>query len=125
MGVFGLSSIWNSFDFAVNCWCIVLMFSVHKRVYRKLCNALERRIPLQCLMCYSCQCCCGDHEEIAVQITTTTRPEQNQQKEQHRASADSIPPVSGGSQSPVSVSESDPKITMPDRPTMQIVPSES
>merc|ERR1711902_160910 len=58
MMVLGVSTIWISIDCMVNCWCIMLMFAVHKPLYFKMCGRLEPLISNKCLLCYSCHCCC-------------------------------------------------------------------
>ena len=55
--VFGVTQLWISMDCMVNCWCILLIFRLHDRIFQSLCCLCQRCIGVRCLSCYSCNCC--------------------------------------------------------------------
>ena len=58
-GIFGLGGLWVSIDAIVNCWCVLLCFKQHERLYKWICcNNGENVICVECLSWYSCNCCC-------------------------------------------------------------------
>ena len=61
-GSIGLS-IWLPIDQVVNCFCIILMFRTHQKLYNRMCHKLEPLITNKCLALYTCSCCC-DKDQI-------------------------------------------------------------
>ena len=58
IGFLGQSSMCAAIDSMVNCWCIMLMFAIHNKLYNIICGKTELLIHSKCLSCYSCNCCC-------------------------------------------------------------------
>ena len=58
-GIFELAALWISIDTIINCWCVLLCFKVHRKMYRFICCGNGRNlIGVKCLSWYSCNCCC-------------------------------------------------------------------
>ena len=58
-GVLELEALWTSIDSMVNCWCVMLIFAIHRKIYRIGCERLQNKIiTSQCISCCSCNCCC-------------------------------------------------------------------
>eukprot|EP01084_Bolivina_argentea_P224760 379996_1 len=58
-GIISMSLSWLSLDFMVNCWCVLLMFAAHQRLYTICCSECEKlMVTIKCLSCLSCNCCC-------------------------------------------------------------------
>ena len=55
--LFGISAFWFSIDGMINIWCIILMFKVHKRVYRCICGNISDKLSIKCLEYYTCERC--------------------------------------------------------------------
>lgn len=61
MWILGVPSLWASIDSVINCWCLVLMFDIYDdlfHLYPKCCGLCEKLLCYQCIVCYSCHCCC-------------------------------------------------------------------
>ena len=57
--IFEVASLWISMDTMVNCWCLLLIFGPHKKLYVSLCGNIQKvTISVKCLSYYSCHCCC-------------------------------------------------------------------
>eukprot|EP01084_Bolivina_argentea_P250532 419796_1 len=48
----------SSIDAIINVWCVMLMFSTHKKLYDKICKRMECCVSIKCLSYYSCTACC-------------------------------------------------------------------
>ena len=56
--IFGIPLLWMSLDTMINAVSIVLIFTVHHRVYAVLCTGIQNVcISIACLSCYSCHYC--------------------------------------------------------------------
>ena len=57
--IFEIPSLWISLDTMVNCWCLLLIFGPHKKLYVFLCGNIQKvTISVKCLSYYSRHCCC-------------------------------------------------------------------
>ena len=57
-GMLGFTSLWSSLNSMVNCWCIMLMFTCHDKMFEKLCGRCKGVVNTTCLNCYSCNWLC-------------------------------------------------------------------
>eukprot|EP01084_Bolivina_argentea_P123941 219620_1 len=58
VGIFGLTALFGCADGIINCYCIMLMFQVHHKLFSILCGRLQSCVTIKCLSCFSCHLCC-------------------------------------------------------------------
>lgn len=68
-GIIGLNAPLSAIDSVINGWCCMLMFSRYHHIYSKMCGKMEKCITINCLSCWSCNCCC----ELEVEKETKAR----------------------------------------------------
>ena len=77
--VLKLEALWCSIDSMVNCWCIMLIFVVHDKIYNVLCGKLQDKIITVGFMgCWSCNCCCQIRD--ASKIVDDEKTKQNEKE---------------------------------------------
>ncbi len=63
-----------SLDMMVNTLCIMLMFSVHQKVYNVCCRHCQLLVTMQCLYCCSCACCFQIKQTVFIKnVSNTTK----------------------------------------------------
>jgi len=78
--VFELGSFWTLLDSMLNCWCAVLLFAEHQKLYTLMCGKVQTCcFKTNCLSCCSCHCCC----RIQATAITIHDKDQNNKSEQN------------------------------------------
>eukprot|EP01084_Bolivina_argentea_P224759 379993_1 len=54
---FAPSTVWPMIDSMVNCWCVLLMFKSHEKIFDCMCKYASKTISDQCLIFCACPCC--------------------------------------------------------------------
>eukprot|EP01084_Bolivina_argentea_P113745 202669_1 len=70
--LFGFAGPWMALDFAVNAWCIILMFRHHQNIYKKCCGSIENILSPKFLTYYSCSCCETELHSTSIKTATST-----------------------------------------------------
>eukprot|EP01084_Bolivina_argentea_P224758 379992_1 len=66
-------TIWPIIDSMVNCWCVLLMFKSHERIFDCVCKYASNIISDHCLIICACPCCVQlDETDIEIIEETVT-----------------------------------------------------
>eukprot|EP01084_Bolivina_argentea_P166116 288486_1 len=90
-GVLGIQIIWTTLDSSVNCLCIILMFQMHRKIYKMLLfdKCIGNCVSIKCLVCYSCAYCCQVKMSQQIQLTTSVNKQKNAENKHDEISSPS------------------------------------